>query len=159
MKKIYNSKSKRIHRKRSKIVPAGDPPPSSRRIMLADDDVILQRAFRREAIKNGDQPIQETKGRETVNRAAAANPDVIVLDLAFADADGRDVLAQLKTDERTAHIPVVVWSSGRFDTGSDSRVVLSLGAEAYVEKSGTNLLMKKLDRVLLRLASDRAPSA
>jgi CheY-like chemotaxis protein len=97
--------------------------------------------------------VQATTGASTVTTAIEQQPDVIVLDLEFPDADGRDVLAQLKADPRTAHIPVVVWS-GRTDHGSDSKITLELGAEDYVEKNDAQLLLRKLDRVLLRLDED-----
>jgi two-component system KDP operon response regulator KdpE len=83
--------------------------------------------------------------------ALTTHPDVIVLDMGLPDADGRDVLAKLKADQRTTDIPVVVWS-GRAGE-SDSRISLDLGAEDYVEKSDATLLILKLERVLLRLDS------
>jgi hypothetical protein len=47
-------------------------------------------------------------------------------------------------------IPVIVWS-GRAGHPSDSRISLDLGAEDFVEKSDATLLIRKLERVLLRL--------
>jgi CheY-like chemotaxis protein len=82
--------------------------------------------------------------------AADQKPDIIVLDIHFPDADGRDVLSRLKGDPRTAHIPVVVWS-GR-DPQSDRRIALDLGAEDYVEKRDPSSLLPKIERVLLRLS-------
>ena len=46
----------------------------------------------RASIHRGDLPLQP-------------QPGLSILDMAFPDADGRDVLARLKTDTRTAHIP------------------------------------------------------
>jgi CheY-like chemotaxis protein len=79
----------------------------------------------------------------------SAPPDLIVLDIHFPDADGRDVLSRLKADPRTTTIPVVVWS-GR-DPQSDRRIALDLGAEDYVEKRDPSTLLPKIERVLLRL--------
>ena len=60
-----------------------------------------------------------------------------------------NVLAQLKADPRTTHIPVVVWS-GRIEGESDRRIALDLGAEDYVEKIDAEALLRKVDRILLR---------
>lgn len=124
-----------------------------RRILLGDDNVAIQLVVKRVAEQRGHVLVQATTGASTVTTAIEQQPDVIVLDLEFPDADGRDVLAQLKADPRTAHIPVVVWS-GRTDHGSDSKITLELGAEDYVEKNDAQLLLRKLDRVLLRLDED-----
>jgi CheY-like chemotaxis protein len=124
---------------------------SHRSILLADDDEVVQAAVSEAAAKYGHRVIRAMSGAATVELAAAAQPDVVVLDIQFPDADGRDVLAKLKADQRTAHIPVIVWS-GRKPHDSDSRIALELGAEDFVEKSDGEFLMLKLERVLLRLA-------
>ncbi len=49
----------------------------------------------------------------------------------------------------TAHIPAIVWS-GR-EGESDSRISLSLGAEDYIAKTDALLMIRKLERVFLRL--------
>lgn len=121
--------------------------------MLADDNIALQGVVKRVAEQRGHVLLQATTGKATVAVALEQQPDVIVLDMEFPDADGRDVLAKLKGDPKTAHIPVVVWS-GRTDHESDGKISLHLGAEDYVEKNDAQLLLRKLDRVLLRLDED-----
>lgn len=120
-----------------------------RRILFADDDPGVQRALKRLAEKNGFDLVAVLAGADVYEMALAEPPDLIVLDIHFPDADGRDVLARLKSDERTNQIPVVVWS-GR-DPQSDRRIALDLGAEDYVEKRDPGTLLPKIERVLLRL--------
>ncbi len=135
----------------------------SRKILLADSNASVQRVVREAAELRGHVLVQATTARATLILASETQPELIVLDLAFADADGRDVLHQLKSRPETAHIPVVVWSGrdGR-EYESDSRISLDLGAEDYVEKDefgpqvdvakdDAHLLLLKLERVLLRL--------
>jgi CheY-like chemotaxis protein len=124
--------------------------PPRRRILLADDNVSIQQVVKRVAEKYGHELIQVTEGARLLEAAAASLPDVIVLDIEFPDADGRDLLARLKADSRTSKIPVIVWS-GRKGHDSDSRISLELGAEDYVEKNDAQLLVRKLERVLLRI--------
>ena len=120
------------------------------RILLADDDPAVHRTVQRVAIEFGHELSQVRKGMAVQAVALELKPDLIVLDIGFPDADGRDVLAQLKADPRTAAIPVLVWS-GRHDLESERRIALSLGAEDYVEKTDAHLLMRKIERLLLRL--------
>jgi len=120
-----------------------------RRILLADDDDAVHAAVRRVASKFGHELISVNRGSTVVEQAIQTSPDVIVLDIEFPDADGRDLLAALKRDPRTAHIPVLVWSGRRANT-SDSRIALDLGAEDYVEKSDAQLMLRKLERIFLK---------
>lgn len=122
---------------------------AGRRILFADDDPGVQRALKRLAEKNGFELVPVLAGADVYQAALVQAPDLIVLDIAFPDADGRDVLSRLKADERTSAIPVVVWS-GR-DPQSDRRIALDLGAEDYVEKRDPSTLLPKIERVLLRL--------
>jgi len=126
-----------------------------RRILLADDSAAIQKIVKRAAERLGHTIIDVTSGAAVLDVAATQGPDVIVLDIEFPDADGRDVLAALKADRRTSHIPVLVWS-GRTSNSSDSRISLELGAVDYVEKNDAQLLLRKLERVLLKL--DESPS-
>lgn len=121
-----------------------------RRILLADDSAAIQKLVKRVAERFGHELIAALAGARVLDIAASQLPDVIVLDLEFPDADGRDILAALKADDRTKRIPVLVWS-GRDNRGSDSRISLDLGAEDYVEKGDAQLLLHKLERVLLKL--------
>jgi len=126
-----------------------------RYILLADDDERVQRAVTRVAEKNGYQVIHVTVGGDVVARAAEEKPEIIVLDISFPDADGRDILTALKADARTADIPVLVWSGAVRDPESDRKIALGLGAEDYVEKVDAQTLLRKIERVLLRIDSER----
>jgi CheY-like chemotaxis protein len=122
----------------------------SYRILLADDEPVVQEVVRSAAARAGHQVMPATTAAQALELAVTAQPEFIVLDIGFPDADGRDVLAKLKAEASTAHIPVLVWS-GRRVSDSDSRIALDLGAEDYVEKSDAELLIAKVERVLLRL--------
>jgi two-component system KDP operon response regulator KdpE len=126
---------------------------SPSKILLADDDPAIQRMVQRVATDFGHQLIQVKKGAAVLSTALDVEPELIVLDIGFPDADGRDVLAQLKAEPRTAKIPVLIWS-GRHDLESERRIAISLGAEDYVEKTDAGLLMRKIERLLFRLKGE-----
>jgi two-component system, OmpR family, KDP operon response regulator KdpE len=125
------------------------------RILLADDDPAVQRMVQKVAKDFGHELVQVRKGMAVLSTALDVQPDLIVLDVGFPDADGRDLLAQLKAEPRTAAIPVLVWS-GRHDLDTERRIAISLGAEDYVEKTDAALLMRKIERLLLRIKGDKA---
>ncbi len=123
------------------------------RILLADDDPAVQRTVQKVATEFGHELFQVRRGTAVLSKALEVMPDLIVLDVGFPDADGRDLLAQLKAEARTSAIPVLVWS-GRHDLDTERRIAISLGAEDYVEKTDAALLMRKIERLLLRIKGD-----
>jgi two-component system, response regulator len=65
-------------------------------------------------------------------RDPTVRPKVILLDLKLPKIGGLEVLRQLKQDERTRAIPVVVLTSSRQDP--DIAAAYALGANSYVVK-------------------------
>ena len=120
-----------------------------KRILLADSDPEVQRTVREVAQKHGHEIILATTAAQVFALAFESAPHLVVLDGEFPDADGRDVLARLKADSRTARLPVLVWSTRR-DAESERRIALSLGAEDYMERSDAQTLIVKIERLLLR---------
>jgi len=64
--------------------------------------------------------------------ACKALPRLLLLDLHMPRLDGFEVLERLRADERTRHLPVVVYSSS--DQESDKNEVYRRGADGYVNK-------------------------
>jgi CheY-like chemotaxis protein len=120
-----------------------------RRILLADDNDQVRLVVKRVAELNGYEIVEASTGAAVRSLALETQPALVVLDILFPDADGRDILAQLKADPKTASLPVLVWSAR--DPESDRRIALELGAEDYVEKGEAQELLTKITRVLLRL--------
>lgn len=70
--------------------------------------------------------------RRTAPFASATRPDLIILDLNLPAVDGREVLAEIKTDPKLKSIPIVVLT-----TSGDKRDAMrayELNANCYVTK-------------------------
>jgi two-component system, OmpR family, KDP operon response regulator KdpE len=119
------------------------------KILVAEDNENLQSLAKRAFEKEGYIVTQAFSGLDLARELARSLPDIIVLDIALPDADGRDLLSALKKDQRTARVPVVVWSAR--DAESDRRIALELGAEDYVEKGPPSVLVTKVERLLWRI--------
>lgn len=64
--------------------------------------------------------------------ATAPRPHLILLDLNLPKKDGREVLAEIKDDERLKHIPVVVLTTSKSE--QDVLKTYNLHANCYVTK-------------------------
>ena len=64
--------------------------------------------------------------------ANATQPDLMLLDLNLPRKDGREVLQEIKNDNKLKHIPVVVLTTS--DTDEDILSSYDLGANCYVNK-------------------------
>ena len=86
-------------------------------------------------------------GRLGLELAAEHQPDLILLDLHLPDVDGEQVLSELRSDERTRDIPVVILSADATDRSRGP--LLENGARAYLTKPiGVRDLLEVVDRHL-----------
>lgn len=79
-----------------------------KRILIIDDEddirEVAQMSLEEVA---GWQTLAAGSGAEGVARAQTERPDAILLDVMMPDMEGTAVLALLKSDQRTANIPVI----------------------------------------------------
>jgi DNA-binding response OmpR family regulator len=76
-------------------------------------------------------------------------PDLVLLDLMLPDMDGLDVCRELRRDEKTAGIPVIMLTAK--DQETDKIVGLELGADDYVTKPfSVKELIARIHAVLRR---------
>ena len=86
-----------------------------------------------EVVHDGVEALEylRASGRHAFRRGQPV-PRVIVLDIRLPRVDGLEVLAEVKTDSRLRHIPVVIFTSA----GQEGEMVrgYKLGANSYVVK-------------------------
>jgi CheY-like chemotaxis protein len=105
-----------------------------------DDEALAIRALKRHHISNeiivardGVEALDYLFGRGThIGRDTSIKPTVVLLDLKLPRVDGLEVLRQLRADDRTRLLPVVVLT-----TSSEEQDMLSsysLGCNSYIRK-------------------------
>jgi CheY-like chemotaxis protein len=111
-----------------------------KKILIIENSAILCQTLSRLFLKQGWATFTAATGADGLIFASLNNPDSIVLDLLLPDMDGFDVCEQLKKNERTQPIPVVLFT-GRtrvvdimrgFDVGTDMFIGKGLGYEKLV---------------------------
>ena len=71
-------------------------------------------------------------GHEAVEKAAAIEPDLVLMDLWLPVVDGLEAMKRIKADSRTENIPVLALSAQM--AAPDPAAVSSAGAEAFILK-------------------------
>jgi CheY-like chemotaxis protein len=128
------------------------------RLLLVDDSKAIRLANQCALEKVGYEVICADDGEAALNLAQSQPFDLILLDLMLPKVSGLEVLQRLKSEPRTANIPVVVLS-GLSEKNRDK--LIEAGAEAYLEKStlmpqhGVNLLPQMLEDLVCRINRKR----
>ncbi len=112
------------------------------RVLLAEDDKFLRRAAEVELRRHGYVVLAAADGEEALRMATEQIPDIILLDLIMPKMQGFEVLKNLKEQESTAKIPVLIMSNLGQD--QDVQQAMEGGAVGYLIKS--NLSLKDLSR-------------
>jgi DNA-binding response OmpR family regulator len=98
-------------------------------VLLVEDEASISEPFAQALARSGFRPTVAHSGAEALELTRSLEPDVVLLDLALPDMDGRDVCRALR---RNSDTPIImVTASG---TVTDRIVGLELGADDYVVK-------------------------
>jgi two-component system cell cycle response regulator DivK len=71
-------------------------------------------------------------GTEALERAFAATPDLVVMDLSLPGLDGWEATRRLKADTRTKHVPVIALTGHAL--AGHSKGALEAGCDAFLTK-------------------------
>jgi DNA-binding response OmpR family regulator len=122
-------------------------------VLLVEDEDSISQPFASALTRAGFRPHIARSGHDAIELARTLRPDVILLDLALPDQDGRDVCRRLRQE---SDIPIImVTASGAL---TDRVVGLELGADDYVVKPFSVAEVVARIRAVLRRARG-APSA
>jgi two-component system, response regulator len=105
-----------------------------------DDEALTLRAFEKNNITN--EVVVVRDGAEALDwlfargeyegRNPDEHPEVVLLDLKLPKVDGLEVLRQIRADDRTRLLPVIILTTSEEE--SDRLAGYSLGANSYIRK-------------------------
>ncbi|MBI3232263.1 MAG: response regulator [Candidatus Doudnabacteria bacterium] len=120
------------------------------KILVAEDDKLISSSLCDALKAEGHEPIPAYDGEEAVAKAKETIPDLALLDIMMPKLDGIGVLWEMKSNNDTAKIPVVVLTNiGDVETISK---IVEAGATDYLLKSDQSIdeVVKKVREVLSR---------
>jgi DNA-binding response OmpR family regulator len=127
-------------------------PGPSGRILVVEDEESISQPFAAALRRAGFDPLVTATAAGALEMAASENPDLVILDLALPDGDGRDVCRELR---RRSEVPIVILTAR--GTEMDKIVGLELGADDYVVKPFSAAEVISRIRAVLRRSAPRPP--
>ena len=122
------------------------------RILIADDDSTIRRFLATLLADRGYEIHEAPDGEQAFRIAGELMPDLMLLDLIMPYRDGFDVLQDLKRQDTTARIPIIIMSVK--DREEEIVKGFDLGAEDYVVKPFNSLeLISRVKKILDRSRS------
>jgi len=101
-------------------------------VLVVDDYQDAREMYAEYLSFSGFRVVEAGNGTEAVEKAFALLPDVILMDLSLPGMDGWTATRQLKSDDRTRHIPVVALTGHALAGASEG--ARQAGCDAFVTK-------------------------
>ena len=118
-----------------------------RKVLLVDDSTTVLMMEKMILAKGPFEVVTARDGVEAITKARAEQPDVILLDVMMPNLDGLSACATIRTDETTAHIPIIMVTT----RGEEQNIETAFrnGCTDYVTKPINGLeLLTKLQNIL-----------
>jgi two-component system response regulator RegX3 len=122
----------------------------SGRILVVEDEESISEPFAEALRRAGFEAVVTPTAAGALALAASEDPDLVMLDLALPDGDGRDVCRELR---RRSDVPIMMLTAR--GTEMDKIVGLELGADDYVVKPFSAAEVISRIRAVLRRSQPR----
>ena len=121
-----------------------------KKILLIDDSPTVRMVMGSSLEAKGYMIIYEQNATAGLLALKQHKPNLVVLDLMLPDRNGLEVLKEIKEDEETKHIPVIILTGK--DGGEEVVKGRQLGADDYCVKINTTpKIMQEIFRTILQL--------
>jgi two-component system phosphate regulon response regulator PhoB len=119
-----------------------------KKILIVEDEKDIHEVIEYNLGKEGYEVISAYSGDIGLKKAISENPDIILLDIMLPEINGLDVCRELRSNDKTANIPIVMISAKNEDV--DIITGLELGADDYVTKPFSPRVLIARIRTILR---------
>ena len=124
--------------------PSGKKP----RVLVVDDDEDLLRLMQIKLKKEGFEVRISPNGENIFDVVESDMPDAVLLDLTMRGVEGAAICRQLKSNEKTQHIRVIVFSANH----NISQITKECGADDYIAKPFNKVMVRETVAALLKRA-------
>jgi two-component system alkaline phosphatase synthesis response regulator PhoP len=124
------------------------------KILIVEDEKDIVKMLEYNLKKEGFRTSSANDGEEGLERARSEHPDLIILDLMLPRMDGLEVCKSLKSDNKTAGIPIIMLTAKARE--ADKVVGLELGADDYVTKPFSPRELQARVKAVLRRVKEKS---
>jgi len=125
-------------------------------ILIVEDEEDIQQLVGFNLIKAGFLVEYADSGEQALDKIQTQHPDLVLLDLMLPGIDGMQVCKILRSENKTAEIPIIMLTA----KGEETDIVdgLEVGADDYIPKPfSPKILISRVKAVLRRKAKDSVP--
>lgn len=119
------------------------------RVLVVDDVVPNVKLLEAKLSSEYFDVITATSGEEALQLVGSEHPDIVLLDVMMPGMDGFEVCRRIKSNPRTAHLPVVMVTA--LDHPKDRVLGLEAGADDFLTKPVQDVALLARVRSLVRL--------
>ena len=101
------------------------------KLLIVDDDNDLLEVTKSLLVKKGFEVEIDTNWEDALKKIDTFQPQIILLDVFLNGIDGLDICKQLKSQENTKHIPVIIFSA--YPRVAE-KVTYEYGADDFIAK-------------------------
>ncbi|HAV62255.1 MAG TPA: two-component system response regulator [Verrucomicrobiales bacterium] len=80
-------------------------------ILVVDDEPYMIRLLQHHIERAGHRMIKAVNGREALDRIRTQQPRLVLMDVMMPEINGLEVLAQIRREEATKHLPVIIMTA------------------------------------------------
>jgi DNA-binding response OmpR family regulator len=121
----------------------------TRRVLVVDDDAWLRPVLTELLADEGYDVLEADCGRDALRAIREERPDVVLLDVGLPSGSGLSVLDQVRADERTRRLPIIL-VSGKVDLVQTGQA--HHAAAALHKPLDLGVLLSKLEMTVTRAA-------
>jgi DNA-binding response OmpR family regulator len=123
------------------------------KLLIVEDDLDITDMLNAYFCVQGYEVLLANWGEDGVRTCQTSHPDLVILDISLPDIDGYEVAGRLRSDRRTADIPIIFLAEKRDRT--DRLTGLELGVDDYINKPfDVQELRLRVRNVLRRSSQD-----
>jgi len=120
----------------------------AKKILVVEDEPALQKSLLEYLKRENFETLGASNGEDGIVLAKKERPDLILLDIVLPRKNGYEVIKELKSDDNTSRIPIVLLTN--LGSYADVEKALNLGATTYLVKADYKLeeIIAKIKEIL-----------
>lgn len=116
-------------------------------VYLAEDSSVIRRFLHSHLEESGYKTLSFENGKLLLDQVKKQIPDLIVTDLEMPVTDGAFVVRTVRSNPNSRDLPILVFSS--LASEENERKVMSVGANKFIGKPDTDILVNEVDKYLI----------